>query len=368
MVKKNNSRLINRIVEFSDSSLEKEYFQNDMQRALRLIKPLILIFGILDTLFVIPDFFLIRNENSFLLSAIFRGLFLILAVTVFISSGHMKDYRKLAIWITISEAAASLVFIFVFYQYEAPNFLIQSFGVMVLVLAAFMVPNRWINMLTVSITSSTLFIILSLIYIKDISMSEFAAGAVYIGIIIIMSSIFGYSYQYYKRVQYFNAKELKRLSVTDPLTGAFNRLKLEEELKQWIDYSRRYKTPLSIMMLDFDNFKRVNDTCGHITGDKVIIEATGHILRNIREIDVFARWGGEEFIILLPNTDLANALELAERLRQKLEEIVYDCVGNVTCSFGVVQMAPVDTPETFMQRADQTLYIAKNSGKNVVKG
>ncbi|MBF0506566.1 MAG: diguanylate cyclase, partial [Nitrospirae bacterium] len=106
---------------------------------------------------------------------------------------------------------------------------------------------------------------------------------------------------------------------TDPLTGIYNRLQFNELLAAEIQRSRRYKTPLSLIMFDIDRFKKINDRCGHKTGDRVLVEMSSLVSENIRGPDIFARWGGEEFMIVVPNTGLENAFALAEKLRGLIE-------------------------------------------------
>ena len=118
------------------------------------------------------------------------------------------------------------------------------------------------------------------------------------------------------------------------------------------------------MIFDFDNFKSINDTYGHLIGDNVLVDTINNIKNSIRNIDVLARWGGEEFALLLPNTDLQHAAILAERLRLQVADNVFENVGNITCSFGIAAFNEQDTAVTMISRADRFLYKAKSEGKN----
>lgn len=365
---KENSKIINYMGEFTDHMLEEEFFQQDMKKSLRFINPLVLALGVLNTLFLIPDYFLIHNPNTFTLIAIGRMLFVIFVLGLFFRLKHMKDFKVVANWLTVYEIMCILLFLFVFFQYESPNYLIQAFGVMVIIIAVFMVPNRWINSIAVSLFVSLSFIIMSIYSIENIQVSEFSAGIVYIFIVIILCSITAYRNHYYKRLQYISSKELIRISTTDHLSGAYNRAKLDDNLEELVEYSKKNKVPFSLVFIDFDNFKSINDFYGHLTGDNVIVEFAQIIRMSIREPDIFTRWGGEEFILLLPNTNIVEAIELGERLRSKIEMHSFKEVGRVTCSFGVVQLADDDDIKSLLQRADQKLYFAKNKGKNLVMG
>jgi len=161
-------------------------------------------------------------------------------------------------------------------------------------------------------------------------------------------------------------KQLERLAVTDTLTQAFNRLKLDEVLSYEVARARRDKNPLSVVLLDIDNFKHVNDTFGHPVGDAVLVGITRKLSTNIRSTDVLGRWGGEEFLLVLPNTNLKNAGAQAEKLRRLIASMKFDEVGTVTASFGVSSCIDGATERSLIDAADQALYQAKDAGRNQV--
>jgi polar amino acid transport system substrate-binding protein len=171
---------------------------------------------------------------------------------------------------------------------------------------------------------------------------------------------------------YFNIQNQKKLeeqllelSEKDGLTKIYNRRKIDEILEEEIKVAKRYNEDLSLIFFDIDHFKKINDTYGHKVGDEVLIELTQLIKKNIRESDFFGRWGGEEFMIVFPHTDLNSAVLLAEKLRKIIE---YSKIGGVrvTCSFGVTEIVKYDTIETCSSRVDKLLYISKESGRNRV--
>jgi len=161
-------------------------------------------------------------------------------------------------------------------------------------------------------------------------------------------------------------RELARLSVTDRLTGIYNRMKLDEALAAEIQRCRRYDQALAIVLIDIDHFKRINDTYGHQAGDRALIEIAGLLSESSRETDVVGRWGGEEFMILLPHTDLAGASRLAEKMRTTIAEHEFAGIGQQTASFGVAAYIIDDQPNDLVARADAALYEAKRAGRNQV--
>ena len=152
------------------------------------------------------------------------------------------------------------------------------------------------------------------------------------------------------------AAKLEELATTDVLAGTFNRRKFNELILAEIERVRRYGHPLSLLVVDIDHFKRINDTHGHEAGDEVLIVLAGLIRAGIRATDSLARWGGEEFVVLSPEATVEEAAGLAERLRSAAGTYAYSFVGSVTASIGVAQ-----------HRAGEALYRAKEGGRDRVE-
>ncbi len=161
--------------------------------------------------------------------------------------------------------------------------------------------------------------------------------------------------------------ELERLSVTDKLTGLFNRLKLDQILEQQLVHSQRYSACFALILLDIDKFKAVNDQFGHQAGDQVLCVIAQILRQCSRASDLVGRWGGEEFLIVLAETNQDGAMVLAEKLRQTVEEYDFPVAGHKTASFGVTVYRSGDTIESMMARVDAALYRAKDGGRNRVE-
>ena len=160
--------------------------------------------------------------------------------------------------------------------------------------------------------------------------------------------------------------EILRLSLTDALTGVGNRRMLDEVLAREVERSRRHGDPLSLTILDIDHFKRVNDTWGHDAGDRVLKETGAVLQQAMRLSDIATRMGGEEFVLLLPNTGLDEALVCAERLRCAMAAHDFGLSAAVTASFGVATLSADEAGPALLARADSGLYQAKGQGRNRV--
>ena len=166
-------------------------------------------------------------------------------------------------------------------------------------------------------------------------------------------------------------KYAEELSQMDELTGMKNRRAFFEQGNRLLEQAKRYKHPISVIMMDIDYFKSINDNFGHSIGDKVLQAVAEPLQRLVREIDIVARMGGEEFAFILPETGLEEAASLAERLRSEIENLVLDNKGHqirITASFGVITCKNGDgNIEVLLTDADDALYMAKKNGRNQIK-
>jgi diguanylate cyclase (GGDEF)-like protein len=161
---------------------------------------------------------------------------------------------------------------------------------------------------------------------------------------------------------------LEQMASTDPLTGAANRARFEERLlAEQQRHDRAPGMPFSVLLFDIDRFKQVNDTWGHPQGDLVLKGIVQQVQSQLRSIDTLARWGGEEFTVLLPQTDAAEAHAVAEKLRLAVAQAAFGQAGRVTVSFGVATCQAGESGAGLLERADEALYRAKRNGRNRVE-
>lgn len=162
-------------------------------------------------------------------------------------------------------------------------------------------------------------------------------------------------------------QRLIEMTRVDSLTGLYNRRFLNQRLDEELERSRRHGNPLCLLLLDVDYFKQINDDHGHLCGDQVLLSLSGILRTTLRKSDIAARFGGEEFICVLPETTLEQAHLLAERCRQKVagaQLIYHDVPLSITISLGVAEMIPDDTFDSLIKRADDAMYRAKQAGRN----
>lgn len=351
--------------EFKDRALEAEFHDSDMEENLKSLGPVVLIFGIIFMLFALPDFFVLGESVNFIAILAIRSFVLILSIFLFYYTRTLKSNTNMALLITAYELLIVLGFLYIAFIYNKLTLLLYL-SVMAMIVAIYIIPNRIRYAQSLSLILSLFSLILGAGKIDEMNSTLLLSLIGYNLMILIFCNIGAYLTNYYKRRQYVDSKELHRISITDPLTGIYNRLKFSEEITKWTNYSHQNEPSLSLVLLDVDNFKSVNDRFGHLVGDKVLQQITSTISQIIRSTDIFARWGGEEFILLLPRTNEDSALKIVEKIRLALHGSNFLEVGNVTCSFGLVSLKENESAESLINRADKLLYRVKGLGKNAI--
>lgn len=348
------------------SEIKKAYFDYLLMINKKHIVLIILIVAFFNCTLLIPDINFIDNTQSKLLIILFRTVFSLTLILFSFNIKIIKSFNTFSKILTFLELFEIFIFLFVLNQYNPPDFLIQTLGLLIIIIAVFLFPNRWKYMLGVSISSVVGFLICSYLTITDLNYFHFSAGAVYLAIATLLCAIFAFNTEKHQFNEFAAKSELIRINSIDLLTKAANRYKLAEEADKWVKYCKRYNQPLSLVLFDIDNFKKINDEHGHNYADNVLIELVNLMMNKLLSSDVLARWGGDEFILLLPNTDKENAFNLSERLRKEIENFHFNENIMITCSFGVVGMKEYLNLDSMIEEADNTMYSAKKLGGNKV--
>jgi diguanylate cyclase (GGDEF)-like protein len=191
--------------------------------------------------------------------------------------------------------------------------------------------------------------------------------------VVVMKLMFDAQRRVYQGLSLIETQQarLERMAIEDSLTGLFNRRYLDARLQEEFERSRRYRRPFSVAMADIDRFKEINDRNTHQVGDEVLRRLSGLLRAEIRAVDVIARYGGDEFVIVFPETGESTAIAVCEKIRQSVEHENWDVVAEglcVTMSVGVSGSGAAESAEGVIHAADKRLYAAKNAGRNRVVG
>lgn len=357
---------INCFAELKDKNREKEFHDNEVRKGLRLSRRVILVFGICNFLFVFIDYFYLQYADVSVViyhSLIPRAIVLASAVFVFNLLARAKNKSA-----AIKSVVIFAIFTYLLHEYTVVHFVSIDlvFEVLDLVLftyALFVIPNRWITNVCTSAIIFILFFVLTPFTIPIMNIGTKGILIIYLFSQMLIVSVLMYRIHIQKRLNYLQQLQLEALAKTDVLTTAFNRFACDKALDQMC----ASHCDFSLILVDIDDFKRINDTCGHLTGDKVIVKIVDSIKSIIRQDDIVARWGGEEFVIILPYISLERAAETAERIKKYMSNIEFgNKIGIVSASFGVTAYIDGDNMNSIISRADQLLYHAKQQGKNQV--
>jgi len=329
------------------------------------IRALIAVVATFNALLLIPDLMHLKGAATAVI--LLRVGYSLLALSAIWWTSKLKSFRIYSYLITILEAAALFVFLTVFCLYPEPDFTIQMLGMMVIVLLIYLVPNKWVNMNIVAASGIASFLFCAIFIARSMDAAQISAGMVYLVVVSVLCSIFSLNIRGYQYREYVSRADLLRDYATDPLTRLGNRVRLEEEAAKWMDLSLKYGLPLSLVVMDVDNMKQVNDTYGHIQGDAVLCQVAEEMCVNMRRNDVCVRWGGDEFMLLLPNTHIGDAEKLAGRIKDAISNRVFEPPVKLTCSFGIAPMQTDSNLNALIGQADASMYAAKKTGKNAIR-
>ncbi len=359
--------IINKLKEnFCISQQRREFFDCQLNIYRKYIGMATLVMGIFNLALLIPDLSSTISIQKKLVVIIFRIIF---SSMLFFLSAKNKSIIKMTVFFLIGtafEILAIVEFLLVLNLYNEPNYFIQAMGMIILNIIVFLIPNKLLNMFCVSIIGTAGFLINSLLVIKPFKYEEFLAGAVYLLITILLCSLFAIEIDKHQFNEFVVKKELVYLSSTDNLTNTWNRNKLLDEFDKLKEQHYKLHSPISLVLIDVDEFKSINDKNGHTAADVALVEIVKLINCHIRNTDMLVRWGGDEFILLLPNTNLNDAIIILERIRSAIQKFIFTSVIRITCSFGVVESKDDFDLDVMIKQADNLMYEAKKLGGNHV--
>ena len=313
--------------------------------------------------FLICDMIFIQGQTERLIVAITRYCFSILLIFMVRTLQRVKTFAGFSTIVTLMEAASILLYLYVLWLYQSPDFMIQSMGMIVTVLAISIVPNRNSNTLILTLSATVAFLAEFYFLIQRVPVKSLVVSIAYIAFTIVICSMKTFGTERYEQREFSAKKTLQETSAKDYLTNAATRARLEEEAYRWMNFCRRQSLPLCLVFVDVDNLKNINDSYGHAMGDNVLKQIAAVMRAQLRNSDTIARWGGDEFVLLLPNVTLQNAVLLLDRVKNAINALTLDEGASVSCSFGVVQMRTESTYQEMLAQADTMMYRSKRNGK-----
>jgi len=346
------------------SEMKAIYVDYKLSISIKRLKVLLIIVGIFNLILLMPDIMLLDNTYYRITAIILRVLFTFLLLIAFYNFRRIKKFKSMSLLISAFEILAIFNFIYVLTLYSDPDFLIQTMGMLILIITIFLVPNEFKYMLIVSILGSGAFLIFSYLYIEAIDMMEFSAAAVYIVVDIVLCAYIGWITERHQFQEFAATRKLECIGSIDYLTNIANRYKMDEEAARWINFCHDNNLPLSMSFVDIDDFKLINDEFGHLSGDSVLVDLTKLIRSRLRNTDIIARWGGDEFVLLFPSSTLTETVSIMENLKRSINEYVFIKDIKITCCYGIVEMKSDSDFQSMIKEADGLMYIGKKNDKN----
>ena len=348
----------------ASEDLHAAYGAYKLRIAQNYIYVLAIFASVFSVLLIVFDLKNISDQTARLVIAVVRYAYAVLLIFVGGWLTRLKSYRTYTYLVSALELCSIFISLYVLSNYQSPNFLIQSMGLVATILILFLVPNRKGLQLGLSLLAALSFYGLSLWCRVAATINEMLASVVYTLVAITLCTISSFHNEKNQLGEFISKTRLEQLSTTDFLTNTANRFRLEEEADRWMNFCRRQKLPLCLVFVDVDNLKQINDTYGHVAGDSVLVLLSTLMQKQLRNSDTISRWGGDEFVLLLPNVSLKNAISLLERLKASVLKTDFGVGVNVTCSYGVVEMGEESTFQSLLREADELMYSGKREGKD----
>lgn len=342
------------------------YDQYRLESSKKYIRIFAAIACALNLILLFPDWKQIPETADRVLVVCLRILFALSMIGAIFFVPKLRKFKQMALMVTGCEAVSLAIYLIAMPLYGNFNYMIQAMGVLSFILVIFLIPNRTLYVILLATFGPVGFFICAGTSAPMIDTNEFWASMVYILLAIVLCAVFATSTQRHQYREYIAKSKLEHLSSTDFLTDTANRFRLEEEAVRWMEFCRRQKMPLSLAFIDVDNLKSVNDRYGHAAGDAVLVDLARTFQQQMRSSDTLARWGGDEFVLLLPNTSLDNAVLFMQRIKSSLEKAETTASVSITWSCGIVQMRPGAGFHTLLSEADALMYEGKHKGRNAI--
>ena len=361
---------LNFLCEFRNKEVESEFREHEKASSFSIVRIMLLLMGVTFALFSIYDYFTIGGDSSFTTVLFLRGAALVVTIAAFFLAGKFKLYEHTLVVIILVILFIFAIFLVSLYLRESHEPSLRFMTVILFLLGVFLIPSVWKFSLIGSLIILGSYIIfcnaIQVYYPVLAGPMLLSQQIVYLSVCLIFCAIFIYGREHSQRRHFAAEKLMEHMIITDRLTGIYNRGRFEYILDLWVKNLRH--GPFCLTLFDIDDFKKVNDRFGHNVGDQVLIAVTEAVNANIRDTDVFARWGGEEFVVLFDEVELYKGIVLAERLRKAVEDNNHGEAGTVTISLGIVEYKRGETMLDLVERADAKMYEAKRAGKNKVIG
>ncbi len=354
---------INAWGKFNDTELERAYGDSLVLETKARTARLILYAGLIFLVFFLLDYEAPPQDIAHSIAA--RTVDLLVCVIISRVIKRVNSYTLLDICIVIALLTIMLTYSYMIIALDYQDYPYQVSAIMLMMIFTSVFHIQWTRFSIMNTLAALAFIAASFFTLHSKDKIDYVQSVSYLVLAIVFLSWFKRTSNISKREKYVQQKELERMSVTDKLTGLNNRTWYSYRVKELTE-NNKAKHMIAAILFDIDNFKTINDTYGHEVGDETLIEFAALLRECLRMDDGIIRWGGEEFLLLMPDTPSTTIATIAERVRSEVEAHTFATIGTLTCSVGFVNAPAHMGVDALVKIADEMMYKAKRSGKNNV--
>lgn len=347
---------------FKNNALEKAYFTQEREKTKGYLSGLVLTFGVIFLLIALFDYTYDPDPVRFYPSLYIRMAFFSFCLIASILLRRTQSRFVFMLLLMLLPVSGSYVYFYILSIYHSFDLAYQAITVLIIIFFSSHLPICWValSVVNLSIVAGYYFVSFTFLNAPFIDMLEITVS---MGLVTIFTQFFKRRSDITQRLHYAREQKVIEQSIKDILTGCYNRLWLDRKINEYTSSKSSY----SLILFDIDHFKQVNDRYGHQAGDQVLQEIACLVRDTLGEDFYLSRWGGEEFVVLMPGACLMEGLEMAEKLRLLIFAHDFGLENHVSCSFGITYAEPGNKPEAVMRRADELLYIAKDRGRNRIE-
>lgn len=344
---------------FADKGQEEIYQQSTFKKNLSQIQPLFLFTGIIFALLFLTDLSMVAHSKNYWLLGFFRIFFLLLSIFFYLKRPNFFTPKKLNHTLTIYIGLGILFLLIIYITYQPIYFTSTSYGLLSLLLYLFFIIPLPIGTKNLLAFIAIIGFVGISVLIHKISIIIATSFTLFSLLAILFFNYIIIHFNHIQRERFVTESKLAVLNKKDPLTGFANRLKFNEFLDEFLRFTRRYRTPLTLILLELQGLQNVQNKDGQEAGDNVLKEFAHFLVENTREVDFLARVGGVEFTLLLPNTTVEGASSLIRRLEELFESDFSYAKKGIRFYYGLTPYEEKDTFISFIKKADTALFLTK---------
>ena len=349
-----------------DKETEIDFYRKQIDNIKSYMYPLFIVFSLFYLIVGISDSVALGSNDLIVKIVFIRGSIFLITIILMIILASLQNYKVLKIFFAIYGVLFCLSYLYGAYLFNFLDYYIQCFEVLIIITGIFLIPIDWKSCFAISIAFLLSFFSLGFLMIENVESNHFFITVEYELIIFLLISILTYRISNFERKKYIYENKISQKTVMDQLLEINDKAKFNIEFRKVFNYYKTHDGNLYVVLFGINEFDNMVEKYGKNTADKVLLEITKLVKKFTRDNDIFARWGKDEFILLLSGMEVDIAMKIAARLNGGIVDYYFSEVGEVSCCFGLASPKENESIEEFFERVERYLYKARRDGKNEV--